>query len=46
MLSPPTQPILAVSREQWKEYHDSQKVIHVPAGDPDGQEIQVWSYPP
>jgi hypothetical protein len=46
MLSPPAQPILAVSRQQWKEYPHGRKVTHVPAGDPDNQEIQVWSYPP
>jgi hypothetical protein len=46
MLSPPAYATMAVSREQWKEYHDRHKTIQVPAADPDGLEIQVWSYPP
>jgi hypothetical protein len=46
MLSQPPYTTMAVSREQWKKYHDRHKTIRVPAADPDGLEIQVWSYPP
>ena len=43
MLSPPAHAVVAVSREQWKEHQQGHKPIQVPVGDPDGQEIQVWS---
>jgi hypothetical protein len=46
MLSPPPYSVLAVSREQWKEFRRHHNTREVPAADPDGQEIQVWSYPP
>jgi hypothetical protein len=46
MLSPPAYATMAVSREQWKKYRDRHKTIQVPAADPEGLEIQVWSYPP
>jgi len=46
MLAPPAYTTMAVSREQWKKYRDRHKTIEVPAADPDGLEIQVWSYPP
>lgn len=38
--------LVAVSREQWKQQQQGHKPIQVPVGDPDGREIQVWSYPP
>ena len=46
MLAPPAYPALAVSREQWKEFRQGHKAAEVPTADVDGQEIQVWSYPP
>jgi len=46
MLSPPAYATMAMSREQWKKYHDRHKTVQVPAADPDSLEIQVWSYPP
>jgi hypothetical protein len=46
MLAPPAQPAFALSREQWKELRDANHHVELPAGDLDGPELQVWSYPP
>jgi DNA-binding MarR family transcriptional regulator len=46
MLSAPAYDTVAVTGEQWKKFHDRRKTIQVPAADPDGLEVQVWSYPP
>jgi hypothetical protein len=46
MLSAPAYDTVAVTREQWKKLHDRYDTVQIPAADPDGVEIQVWSYPP
>ena len=46
MLAPPEWPTLAVSREQWKKFRRGHTVTPLPTADPDGMEIEVWSYPP
>lgn len=45
MLAPPAYATHAISREQWRQIHHH-KMIQVPWADPNGQEIQVWVYPP
>jgi len=46
MLSPPTHPTLVVSGDQWNEFRQHHKVPQIHEADPDGREVQVWSYPP
>lgn len=46
MLAPQKYDTYALSRVQWRLLRSGNKVIQVPATDPDAQEVEVWSYPP
>lgn len=46
MLAPPGYITYALNREDWKMLRQRDKVIEVPAQDPDASEIEVWWYPP
>lgn len=46
MLAPPAYTTYALSREDWKTLRQRDKVIEVPAQDPDASEIEVWWYSP
>ena len=46
MLAEPSYKTFALSREDWKVLRLRQKIVEVPAQDPDASEIEVWCYPP
>ena len=46
MLAEPSYKTFALSREDWKVLRLRQKIVEVPAQDPDASEIEVWWYPP
>jgi hypothetical protein len=46
MLASPTYTTYALSREDWKALRKRDKIIEVPAQDPDASEIEVWWYSP
>jgi hypothetical protein len=45
-LASPAYTTYALSRKDWKAQQKRNKIIEVPAQDPDASEIEVWSYPP
>ncbi len=46
MLTAPAYITYALSREDWKSFHQRRQVVAVPYQDADTHEIEVWSYPP
>jgi len=46
MLAAPAYATYALSREDWKGLRRRDKIVEVPAQDPDASEIEAWWYPP
>lgn len=46
LLAMPDNPIIALSKEEWKLLKQNPKVNEIPSSEPGAMEIEVWNYPP
>jgi hypothetical protein len=46
MIAEPANPVIAVSREQWKSVRQRKAIEPIPVREADATDVEVWAYPP